>query len=117
VPAMRLGHKGGILSRWRRQQRKRARGARLAERVRRIIDEAVAAVSENLRLQVGRPPLPTNDAIRSAIQSAIDAQEKEDWIVTSEMGDGDRSLKVNVTVKNPSPETARLLLASGGRWV
>jgi hypothetical protein len=105
------------MSRWRRQQRKRASAARTAAEVTRIIDQALANVRQHLRAQLGMPTIPTEEELRQALEKPLRLGGAEKTTITSEMSDDGRSLKVNVRVENPTPETARVALASGGKWV
>jgi hypothetical protein len=105
------------VSRWRRQQRKRARSARAVAMVERILTEAKAKIMINLRKQLGLPPIPTAEEISDAAARAYKLRWPEKTTVTVEPGHDERSLKVNVRIENPSPETAEAVLASGGRWV
>lgn len=115
------------MSRWRRQQRKRARRLFVTQRLSAVLDAQWEVLLESAREKLRNHlanfyiPLPgpsplCREMIREAVAAAIGAP-LEETSVKAELRPGGRYLDVNVTVSNPSPATAAAILAAGGRWV
>lgn len=113
------------MSRWRRQQRKRAGRALLRLRWRAaIVAEAIRRSNEHCREQlrawISLPRLSEqgSDMCSEAIRKALEGYAPSTTFdVKVREGATPRSLLVDVTVRDPSPGLAAKLLAAGGRWV
>lgn len=104
------------MSRWRRQQRKRAIRRRLAERdtlFRKLSERVTEYVNHRLKHPTGKPS--DCAAFTEALLERI--APRPTFEVKARMGESGRNVMVDVTVRDPSPALAAALLEAGGKWV
>lgn len=107
------------MSRWRRQQRKRARLARSDWALDQSIDQQLRAIRESLLSSLTAPLSAPRDVSKHVDRflAQMCPLPRTKTTVTSKLHEGERRLSVDIYVENPSPPLAAALLAAGGRWV
>lgn len=104
------------MSRWRRQQRKRALRRRLVDRAQlfaAIAAQVEAYVERRLREPVGAPK-----QVEGHFTDWLGGWfPKPKFDVKARIGPTGKTLIVDVTARNPSPALAAALLEAGGKWV
>lgn len=102
------------MSRWRRQQRKRALRRHLADRAA-LFAEIRAAVVEYCRRRL-KEPIGNPAAIESHYANWLEGWFPKPIFDVKARLNG-KSITVDVTVRRPPPGLAAALIEAGGKWV